>query len=103
MTANSALWNDCGVFAARFPPALSSAGQRPMSDSPRKPFFDTNILIYAVSQNDSRAEIAEELLSRGGIISVKVLNEFVATASRKLNMSWGKIAEALGAFRALSK
>ncbi|HXE06438.1 MAG TPA: PIN domain-containing protein [Acidobacteriaceae bacterium] len=74
-----------------------------MSDSPRKPFFDTNILIYAVSQNDSRAEIAEELLSRGGIISVQVLNEFAATASRKLNMSWGKIAEALGAFRALSK
>jgi len=74
-----------------------------MSDSPRKPFFDTNILIYAVSQNDSRAEIAEALLSRGGIISVQVLNEFAATASCKLDMSWGEIADALGAFRALSK
>jgi predicted nucleic acid-binding protein len=74
-----------------------------MSDDPQRPFFDTTILIYAVSKNDPRAEIAEELLSRGGIISVQVLNEFTAVARRKLAMPWEEIADALAAFRSLSK
>jgi predicted nucleic acid-binding protein len=64
-------------------------------------FFDTTILIYAVAQDDPRAATAERLLSEGGRIGVQVLNEFVAVARRKLEMSWDEIAEALGAIRAL--
>jgi predicted nucleic acid-binding protein len=64
-------------------------------------FFDTNILIYAAAKNDPRAEIATALLAKGGRISVQVLNEFAATARRKLNWPWPDIAEALAAFRAL--
>jgi predicted nucleic acid-binding protein len=66
-----------------------------------RPFFDTTILIYAVSEGDPRAEIAENLLAAGGYISVQVLNEFAAVARRKLNMSWGDIGDALSAVRTL--
>ena len=66
-----------------------------------KVFFDTTILIYAVSEGDARAAVAEGLLAAGGNISVQVLNEFAAVARRKLKMSWQEIGEALGAVRAL--
>jgi len=71
-----------------------------MSDSDSV-FFDTTILIYAVSDANPRAAVAEDLLSAGGHISVQVLNEFAAVARRKLNMSWDEITEALGTIRAL--
>ena len=60
-------------------------------------FFDTNILIYAVAKNDPRAFKAEELLARGGLISIQSLNEFIAVARRKLAMSWKAIREFLDA------
>jgi predicted nucleic acid-binding protein len=69
-----------------------------MSD---RPFFDTTILVYAVTEGDPRAEVAEALLAAGGYISVQVLNEFAAVARRKLNMSWEEIGDALAAVRTL--
>ncbi len=51
---------------------------------PAKAFFDTNVLIYAITQGDPRSEIAEKLLAVGGVVSTHVLNEFVAVARRKL-------------------
>jgi predicted nucleic acid-binding protein len=68
---------------------------------PGKAFFDTNVLIYAVSENDPRAVRAEELLASGGVISVQVLNEFVSVARRKLRMPWKDLTEALDAIRVL--
>jgi predicted nucleic acid-binding protein len=59
-----------------------------------KVFFDTNVLIYAFV-DDPRTEIAEALLREGGIVGVQNLNEFAATAYRKLRMSWPKVLEAL--------
>jgi predicted nucleic acid-binding protein len=67
-----------------------------MSD---RPFFDTNVLIYVLAEQDGRTTIAEELLGEGGIISVQVLNELAAVASRKLAMSWQEIGDALDAIR----
>lgn len=64
-------------------------------------FFDTTVFIYAVARNDPRASVAEELLADGGVLSVQVLNEFVAVARRKLGMSWDELKEALGAIRTL--
>lgn len=66
-----------------------------------KPFFDTNILIYTLAQDDPRAEMSRSLLARGGVVSVSVLNEFVAVARRKLNLSWPEVREALANFRVL--
>jgi predicted nucleic acid-binding protein len=68
---------------------------------PAKAFLDTNVLVYAVTQDDSRSARAEELLAAGGIISVQILNEFVSVAQRKILMSWSEVTEALDAFRVL--
>ena len=64
-------------------------------------FFDTNVVLYLLSADTSMADRAEELLAIGGTISVQVLNEFVAVASRKLRMSWTEIREVLAQIRAV--
>jgi len=64
-------------------------------------FFDTNVVLYLLSADTAKADRAEELLAIGGTISVQVLNEFVAVASRKLRMSWIEIREVLAQVRAV--
>lgn len=64
-------------------------------------FFDTNVLIYALADDDPKAGIAEKLLADGGLVSVQVLNEFVAVARRKLKLSWSEVNDALNRFRVL--
>ena len=64
-------------------------------------FFDTNVLLYLLSADTAKADQAEELLAIGGTISVQVLNEFVAVASRKLRLSWAEIREILAQIRAV--
>ena len=64
-------------------------------------FFDTNVVLYLLSGDVTKADRAEELLAIGGIISVQVLNEFAAVASRKLRMSWPEIREVLAQVRAV--
>ena len=66
-------------------------------------FFDTNVLLYLLSADETKANRAEEELSAGGIVSVQVLNEFASVASRKLSMSIAEIREALAAIRAVCK
>ena len=66
-----------------------------------KPFFDTNVLIYALSQDDPRTEVARILLATGGVISVQVLNELAAVMRRKLKLNWKEMTEALEAVRML--
>ena len=50
-------------------------------------FFDTNVLLYLLSEDVAKADRAEDLLADGGVISVQVLNEFAAVASRKLGLT----------------
>lgn len=64
-------------------------------------FFDSNVLIYLFSGDDTKADEAELLLSRGGVISVQVLNEFASVASRRAGMSSAEIREALEPIRAI--
>jgi predicted nucleic acid-binding protein len=66
-----------------------------------KPFFDTNIPIYAFSEDDPRTEVARVLLATGGIISVQVLNELTNVLRRKLKFGWKEVKEALDALRVL--
>lgn len=63
-------------------------------------FFDTNILVYAVT-SDAKRQIANDCLGRRGLVSVQVLNEFVHVARRKFGHDWPQIELALGLFRAL--
>ena len=64
-----------------------------------KPFCDTNVLLYLLGKDDAKADRAEELLADGAVISVQVLNEFAAVASRKLGLSWNEIKDILGPIR----
>ena len=66
-------------------------------------FFDTNVLLYLLSGDDTKANRAENELSAGGILSVQVLNEFASVASRKLKMSIADIREMLSTIRTVCK
>jgi len=66
-----------------------------------KPFLDTNVVLYAFREGDSRSQEAEALLGKGGLISVQVLNEFAAVARRKLNKGWEEVRRALSILRVL--
>lgn len=68
---------------------------------PAEVFFDTSVLIYVVTRNDTRSEAARSLLLDGGTVSVQVLNEFVSVARRKLRMPWREVEEALSFIRVL--
>jgi len=63
--------------------------------SAETPFLDTNVLLYLLSADSGKADIAEELLRKGGIISVQGLSEFTSVCTRKLKMSYGEIREIL--------
>ncbi len=58
-------------------------------------FFDTNILLYLLSGDNEKASCVEAIVSKGGVISVQVLNEFASVASRKLGMTYTEIREYL--------
>jgi predicted nucleic acid-binding protein len=66
-------------------------------------FLDTNVLLYLLSENAAKADRAEDLLADGGVISVQVLNEFAAVASRKLGLAWPEIREVLGTAQSLCR
>lgn len=72
-----------------------------MSGKSALPFFDSCVLIYALSEGDARSIIAENLLSSSGVISVQVLNELASVARRKLKMPWPEVRQALEAVRTL--
>ena len=59
-------------------------------------FIDTNVLLYLLSADNRKAQVAEALVSDGGTISVQVLNEMTNVARRKLNMPWKDIEEFSG-------
>ena len=62
-------------------------------------FFDTNVLLYLLSEDEAKADRAETLLASGGIISVQVLNEFASVATRTLRMRIPEVREVLGTLR----
>ena len=66
-------------------------------------FVDTNLLLYLLSADNAKADRAEETLAGGGMLSVQVLNEFAAVASRKLRMSIPEIREILTTIRAVCR
>jgi predicted nucleic acid-binding protein len=50
-------------------------------------FFDSNVLLYLVSNEPIKRQRTAELLANGGTLSVQVLDEFAAVATRKLGRS----------------
>jgi len=64
-------------------------------------FFDTNVFVYAVVQDDPRSQRAEDLIAEGGTVSVQVLCEFAAVVRRKAKMHWDEIRFAIENIKAL--
>ena len=64
-------------------------------------FFDTNVLVYLASADSAKADQAEAVVARGGIISVQVLNELANVARRKMRMSWNETHALLSSLRGL--
>ena len=64
-------------------------------------FFDTNVLVYLASGDPVKAERAEEIVGRGGAISVQVLNELANVARRKMRLSWADTHSFLSMIRDL--
>jgi predicted nucleic acid-binding protein len=63
------------------------------------PFLDTNIILYLLSGDATKANRAEALLAEGGTISVQVLNEAVNVMIKKLKMDLDEVCEVLAAVR----
>jgi predicted nucleic acid-binding protein len=66
-----------------------------------KVFYDTKVILYLLSGDIAKADRAEELMAVGGRVSVQVLNEVAAVASRKLGLSWDDISEIIAQVRAV--
>ena len=58
-------------------------------------FFDTNILVYALANNEPKREAAQAVLAEGGVISVQVLNELANVLRTKQREQWPRIEAAL--------
>lgn len=65
----------------------------------RSCFLDTNVLLYTISEDNDKAQLAEGLLAAGGIVSVQVLNEFAHVALRKLGLRLSEVQELLAGVR----
>lgn len=71
-------------------------------------FIDTNIWVYAFASVKGsfaswRTSRAQEIVNRGGAISVQVLNEFVQVCRRKALLDWDHIDGALRVVETLSE
>ena len=64
-------------------------------------FLDTSVLLYLLSTDAEKAERAEDLLTRKGVISVQVLNECAAVSLRKRALSLDEVREFLESIRML--
>ena len=58
-------------------------------------FFDTNVILYALSNDRGKATRSAELMRQGGVISVQVLNEFALVCRRKYRAEWPIIGRGL--------
>jgi predicted nucleic acid-binding protein len=65
-----------------------------------KPFFDSNVLIYAYS-TDARRDRALATIATGGTISAQVLNEFTNILRNKQKQHWPIIEAAIDSVRFL--
>ena len=66
-----------------------------------KAFFDANVLPYRMSEDEIKADRAEQCLAQGGVISEQVLNEIISVTSRKLKLSYADIRDFLTTIRTM--
>ena len=64
-------------------------------------FLDSNVILYLASEEQAKADCAEELVTMGGTISIQVLNEVANVSRRKMKMSWPETRTFLSTVREL--
>lgn len=64
-------------------------------------FLDTNVLVYLLSSNARKAQVARRLIDDGGTISVQVLGEFTNVARRKAGLDLTAIRDVTDLLRDL--
>ena len=64
-----------------------------------KPFLDTNVILYLLSEDMTKADRAEALLAQGGTVSVQVLNKAANVMTRKLKMDLDEVGDILAGVR----
>ena len=72
-----------------------------MTDKARV-FIDTNVLLYLLSADAAKADIAEALLTDASCVravSVQVVDEFVNVARNKARLDWSEIREYVALLR----
>lgn len=69
----------------------------------RRGFLDSNVVLYLLSADTAKADVAERLLTTRPTISVQVLNEVAHVSARKLHMDWREIAAFLDLVRSFCK
>ena len=65
-------------------------------------FFDTNVVVYSLSDDPRKQARSERLLRAGGVVSVQVLNETtrVARDPKKMGKTWSEVHVILAGVRA---
>jgi predicted nucleic acid-binding protein len=66
-------------------------------------FLDSNVILYLASEQQAKADRAEQLVALGGTINIQVLNEIANVSRRKMGMSWAEIRNFLLIVRGLLK
>lgn len=59
------------------------------------PFIDSNVLLYLLSEQDHKSDVANALLRAGACISIQVLNEVGNVMRRKCRCEWHDVDEFL--------
>ena len=62
-------------------------------------FFDSNVVLYLLSQDESISDRCESLIAAGGVVSVQVLNECANVMLKKLRMDHEEIVEFLSVIK----
>jgi predicted nucleic acid-binding protein len=68
---------------------------------PGKSFIDSNVVLYLLSADNEKADLAESVIGAESVISVQVLNEVANVARRKLNMPWKDVTTFLDLVRSI--
>ena len=65
-------------------------------------FFDSNVVLYLLSDNQTKANCSEEIVEQGGVISVQMLNECVNMMLKNLTVARPEIDEFLAVIKSIS-
>lgn len=58
-------------------------------------FLDSNVVLYAFSEDPVRAPLAQAIVESGFELSAQVLNEFINVSRKKLRLDWAEIESGL--------